>query len=57
MLNTIVVLLLVAVVAWVIWETWKNGWDVKKGISAVIAAAAAFWLWANDTITSLTAGM
>ena len=57
MLNTIVVLLLVAAVVWVIWETWKNGWDVKKGIRAVIAAGAAFWLWANDTITSLTAGM
>ena len=55
--NTIVVLLLVAAVVWVIWETWKNGWDVKKGIGAVIAAAAAFWVWANDTITSLTAGM
>ena len=57
MINTIVVLLLVAVVAWVIWETWKNGWDVKKVISAVIAAGAAMWLWLNDTITSLTAGM
>ena len=57
MLNTIVVLILAAVVVWVGWTLWQNGWDLKKGISAVIAAAAAFWLWANDTITSLTAGL
>ena len=57
MLNTIVVLILVAAVLWVGWETWKNGWDMKKGIGAVVAAVAAWWMWMNDTITSLMSGM
>ncbi len=57
MLNTIVVLILVAAVLWVGWTLWQNGWDVKKAAAAVVAAAAAWWVWAHDTVTSLTSGL
>ncbi len=57
MLNTIVVLILVAAVLWVGWELWQNGWDVKKAIGAVVAAGAAWWVWAHDAVTSLTSGL
>ena len=57
MLNTIVVLGLIAVVLWVGWTLWQNGWDVKKAAAAVVAAAAAAWLWLHDSLTALTSGM
>jgi len=57
MLNTIVVLVLVAAVLWVLWNLWQNGWDVKKAIGAVVAAGAAWWVWAHDAVTSLTSGL
>lgn len=57
MLNTIVVLVLLAAVLWVAWELWKNGWDIKKAAAAVVAAAAAAWMWMSDALTSLTSGM
>lgn len=57
MLNTIVVLVLVAAVLWAGWALWQNGWDLKKAAAAVVAAAAAWWVWAHDAITSLTAGL
>lgn len=57
MLNTIVVLVLVAAILWVLWEMWNNGWDMKKGIAAIVAAAAAAWMWVHDSITALTSGM
>ena len=57
MLNTIVVLILVAAVVWVGWTLWKNGWDVKKAGAALVAAAAAAWLWVSDSLTSLTSGL
>ena len=57
MLNTIVVLILAAVVVWVGWTLWQNGWDVKKAGAAIVAAGAAVWLWVSDSLTSLTAGL
>jgi uncharacterized ion transporter superfamily protein YfcC len=57
MLNTLVVLILVAAVLWVVWTLWQNGWDIKKAGAALLAAAAAAWLWVSDSITSLTSGM
>lgn len=57
MLNTIVVLLLVAGVAYGLWTLWKNGWDIKKAAAAIIAAGGAAWLWVHDSITSLTSGL
>lgn len=57
MLNTIVVLVLVAAVLWVGWTMWQNGWDMKKGAAAIVAAVAAWWMWMNDALTSLMSGM
>lgn len=57
MLNTIVVLGLVAVVLWVIWTLWQNGWDVKRAAAALVAAVTAAWLWLHDSLAGLTAGM
>ncbi len=57
MLNTIVVLVLVAAVLWAAWTLWQNGWDVKKAGAAIVAALAAWWLWIHDSITALTSGM
>jgi hypothetical protein len=57
MLNTIVVLGLVAVVLWVLWTLWQNGWDVKRAAAALVAAVAAAWLWLHDSLAGLTAGM
>lgn len=57
MLNTIVVLVLVAAVLWIGWTLWKNGWDMKKAGAAIVAAAAAWWLWMNDALSSLMSGM
>ena len=57
MLNTIVVLLLLAVVVWGLWTLWENGWDLKKGGAAIVAAAAAWWVWAHDSVSSLMSGM
>lgn len=57
MLNTIVVLVLLAAIVWVGWTLWQNGWDVKKAGAALVAAAAAAWLWISDSVTSLTSGM
>ena len=57
MLNTIVVLILVAVVLWVGWTLWQNGWDVKKAGAAIVAAIAAAWMWMHDSLSSLTSGM
>jgi uncharacterized ion transporter superfamily protein YfcC len=57
MLNTLVVLVLVAAVLWFAWTLWKSGWDLKKAAAAVVAAAAAWWLWVHDSLTALTSGM
>lgn len=57
MLNTIVVLLLLAVVAWGLWTLWENGWDLKKAGAAIVAAAAAWWVWVHDSVSSLVSGM
>lgn len=57
MLNTIVILILVAAVLWVLWTIYQNGWDVKKAGAAIAAAAAAWWLWIHDSISALTSGM
>jgi hypothetical protein len=57
MLNTIVILVLVAAALWVLWEIYKNGWDVKKGIGAVVAVLAAWWVWMHDTVTNALNGM
>lgn len=57
MLNTIVVLILVAAVLWIGWTLWQNGWDMKKAGAAIVAAGAAWWLWMNDALSSLMGGM
>jgi uncharacterized ion transporter superfamily protein YfcC len=57
MLNTIVVLVLVAAVLWVLWTLWQNGWDLKKAGAALVAAAVAAWLWVSDSLTALTSGL
>ncbi len=57
MINTLVILVLVAAALWVLWEIYKNGWDVKKGLGAVVAVLAAWWLWMHDSITALLGGM
>ena len=57
MLNTLVVLVLVAAVLWVLWICWKSGWDVKKVGAAIVAAAAAWWVWIHDSVSSLISGM
>jgi predicted negative regulator of RcsB-dependent stress response len=57
MLNTLVVLILLAAVLWVGWTLWQNGWDLKKAGAAILAAAAAAWLWVSESLTSLTGGM
>ena len=57
MLNTLGVLVLLAVVAWGLWTLWKNGWDVKKAGAAIVAAGAAAWLWIHDSISALMSGM
>ena len=50
-------MILAAVVVWVGWTLWQNGWDVKKAGAAIVAAGAAVWLWVSDSLTSLTAGL
>lgn len=57
MLNTIVVAILALAVLWVLWNLWQNGWDLKKAGAAIVAAAAAAWLWVSDSLTALTGGM
>jgi len=57
MLNTIIVLVLIAAVLWGVYSLWQNGWDVKKAGAALIAAGAAAWLWLSDSVSSLTSGM
>ena len=57
MLNTIVVLILVALVLWALWNLWQNGWDIKRGAGAIVAAVVAWWLWVHDSITALMSGM
>jgi len=57
MLNTLVVSVLVAAILWVMWEMWQNGWDLKKGASAIVVAALAWWVWIHDSVTSLLSGM
>jgi hypothetical protein len=57
MLNTLVVLVLVAAALWVLWESYKNGWDLKKGIGAVVAVLVAWWIWVHDSISALMSGM
>jgi predicted negative regulator of RcsB-dependent stress response len=57
MLNTLVVLILLAAVLWVGWTLWQNGWDLKKAGAAIVAAAAAAWLWVSESLTALTGGM
>jgi hypothetical protein len=57
MLNTLVVLVLVVAVLWVLWEMWQNGWDLKKGGAAILAAIAAWWVWIHDSVTSIVSGM
>jgi hypothetical protein len=57
MLNTLVVLILIAAVLWGVYSLWQNGWDVKKAGAAIVAAAVAAWLWLSDSISSLTSGM
>jgi hypothetical protein len=57
MLNTLVILVLIAVVLWVGWTLWQNGWDFKKAGTALIAAALAAWLWVSDLFTALTSGL
>lgn len=53
MLNTIVVAILALAVLWVLWNLWQNGWDLKKAAAAIVAAAAAGWLWVHDTLSAL----
>jgi hypothetical protein len=57
MLDTLVVLVLVVAVLWVLWEMWQNGWDLKKGGAAILAAIAAWWVWIHDSVTSIVSGM
>lgn len=57
MLNTLVVLILLAGAAWGLWTLWKSGWDYKKAAAALIAAGAAAWVWIHDSITALMSGM
>ena len=57
MLNTLVVLVLVAAVLWVLWTCWKSGWDIKKVGAAIVAAAAAWWVWIHDSVSSLVSGL
>lgn len=57
MLNTLVVLILVVAVLWVLWTGWKSGWDMKKVGAAIVGAAAAWWVWMHDTVSSLMSAM
>lgn len=57
MLSTIIVLVLLAVVAWGVWMLYKNGWDMKKAWAAIIAAVAAAWVGLSDSFTNLFNGM
>ena len=34
-----------------------SGWDVKKVGAAIVAAAAAWWVWIHDSVSSLMSGM
>ena len=57
MLGTLVALVLVAVVLYVGWTLWKNGWDWRKAAAAIVAAAAAVWLWLEGAVNSITSGL
>lgn len=57
MLGTLVALVLIAVVLWVGWTLWKNGWDWRKAAAAIVAAAVAVWLWIEGAVTSVTSGL
>lgn len=57
MLSTILTLVLVAVVLWVGWTLWQNGWDLKKAGAAIVAAIMAVWLWLGESVNSLIGGM
>lgn len=57
MLNTVVILILLAAILWIGWTLWKNGWDMKKAGAAIVAAVAAWWVWMNDAVSSLINGM
>ena len=57
MLGTLVALALIAVVLYVGWTLWKNGWDWRKAAAAIVAAATAVWLWIEGAVTSVTSGL
>lgn len=54
MISTILVLILLAVAAWVLWNSrTDSGIDLKKGWWALVAGAAAIWEWLSGSITQI----
>jgi hypothetical protein len=50
MLNTIIVLALLVICGWVVWHSkTEDGWDLKKGVAALVVAAGAVWSWWVDS--------
>jgi predicted negative regulator of RcsB-dependent stress response len=51
MVQTIIVLVLIALGAYVAWKSWTpEGWDWKQGVAALVALGAAAMAWASDWI-------
>lgn len=54
MISTILVLVLLAVAAWVLWNSrTDSGIDLKKGWMGLVAAVMAIWEWLSGSITHL----
>lgn len=50
MLNTVIVLALLVICGWVVWNSkTEDGWDLKKGVAALVVAASAVWSWWVDS--------
>ena len=52
-MTLIIVLVLLAIAAYAAYSSkTPEGWDIKKGLAALVALAAAVWAWASGLFQS-----